>query len=99
MTARKGARKAAGATPPAPAAEGPATESPTDVQSAGAPVELSKRVDGDEPDPAAEVQLAQSSETKPSPVKRYQAPRKALYRAGGHVLTERGWELDRGQES
>ena len=87
MTARKGTRKAAEGSPRPSAAAAPDTDK-ADEESAEKPVALSKDTTGDAEDPAAEVRLGSS------PVKRYRAPRPAPFRAGGHVLTERGWVLD-----
>ena len=93
MTARKGARKAAAGAPHPAAAAGPDTPTSDDTPSPEKTVELSKATTGAEPDPVAAVEFTPAP-VKPSPVKRYAAPRPKPFRAGGHVLTERGWVLD-----
>lgn len=54
-----------------------------------------------EPAPSEPAPAAAPAEPVPpaEPVRKYQIERPAPYRAGGHVLTERGWELDTGQEA
>ena len=60
--------------------------------------------EGPTPEPAdgpegAPVAAPAPPPAPPQPIRRYVAPKPTPIRAGGHVLTERGWEIDTGQES
>lgn len=95
-----GPAKGEAAAPPAVSPEGPATppgqpatppEQPATPPSDGEKppaerVELSKDVTGDQPAPDGEVRFA--------PVERYVLEEKVPVRAGGYVLTDRGWVPD-----
>lgn len=69
--------------------EKPPAERLDDAAPRRAGVELSKRTDGDEKDPAAAVDFAPAA-----PITRYVLEKKVPIRAGGYVCTERGWEAD-----
>lgn len=84
MAARKSAPKAEASTPQDASAEGPTPEPAPEPT----------------PEPAPKPELPPAvAPAPPEPVHTYKAPRPEPKRAGGHVLTERGWELDTGQEA